>query len=323
MRLSERLRFRTQLLRRRLGERRRRGWNGVSILILRGESAEAPLTLRINYYALAFAGALALVAPAAAIATIVERRVAQSERIRVAESRRSLLNLMSSLTREKERMIERAGEQSAEIRGISYAETDEGEAVNFPRPSAPDDGAPAADRLSYDLAISRRMNLLAGVTLRDQAYSALELVWHRMTLHHIMPRGRPLPAGAGSITSEFGSRPNPFQKSESGPREAHSGVDFASAAGTPIAATAPGIVIRSIEEGGGYGKHIRIHHGLGYTTLYAHCNELFVKQGEYVRRGQIIATLGRTGRTTGNHVHYEVELGADPQIDPMEYIQLR
>jgi murein DD-endopeptidase MepM/ murein hydrolase activator NlpD len=122
----------------------------------------------------------------------------------------------------------------------------------------------------------------------------------------------------------FGSRPNPFGGTDTGPRESHSGVDFASAPGTPIVATAPGIVIRAMENTTqGYGKHVRLHHGLGYTSLYAHCRELAVTEGEYVKRGQVIGYLGRTGRATGNHVHYEVQLGADVAIDPMEYIQLK
>lgn len=323
VKLTERLRFQTQQLRRRLIDRQRRGWAGISIMILRGDSAERPATLRINYYVLAFVGALLLTAPAAAIATIIERRAEEAERGRIAENRRSLLSLMSSLTREKGRLIDRAGEQMREIRSLSYAETSEGAALTFPQPEAPQGGPPATDRLSYDVALLQRMNLLAQATLRQEAYLALELVWHRMTLHHIMPRGRPLPAGAGFISSEFGKRPNPFQRLDSAVGEAHSGVDFAAQAGTPIVATAPGLVIRSVSEGGGYGKHVRIHHGFGYTTLYAHCNELLVEQGAFVRRGQEIATLGRTGRATGNHVHYEVQLGADPQIDPMEFIQLR
>ena len=91
----------------------------------------------------------------------------------------------------------------------------------------------------------------------------------------------------------------------SGDREFHPGLDIANASGTPIRATADGIVARA-RRSGGYGNLVMLRHDLGYATLYGHASSLLVKEGELVKRGQVIAAMGSTGRSTGSHVHYEV-----------------
>jgi murein DD-endopeptidase MepM/ murein hydrolase activator NlpD len=88
-------------------------------------------------------------------------------------------------------------------------------------------------------------------------------------------------------------------------REFHPGLDIADAYGTQIRATADGIVIRA-RRSGGYGNLVMIRHDLGYATLYGHASRLFVREGGRVKRGQVIAAMGSTGRSTGSHVHYEV-----------------
>lgn len=109
------------------------------------------------------------------------------------------------------------------------------------------------------------------------------------------------PVNLGYITDGFGYRKDPF----SGKREFHYGIDIAAPIGTPVYATADGVVT-SIGTNGGYGRVIKIDHGFGYSTVYAHLSKYFVRRGEVVKKGQKIAEIGITGRTTGPHLHYEV-----------------
>jgi len=118
----------------------------------------------------------------------------------------------------------------------------------------------------------------------------------------------------GWVTSSFGMRNSPF----SGRRKMHEGLDIAARTGTPIVATADGIVSRS-ETAPGYGKLVVIDHGYGYKTFYAHNSRNLVKIGERVRRGQKIAEVGNTGSSTGSHVHYEVRLNNLP-LNPRKFL---
>ena len=131
---------------------------------------------------------------------------------------------------------------------------------------------------------------------------AAHLAWRRRLLR-AMPGGWPAP---GDITSRYGRRLSPMRgDDESGDREFHPGLDIAGAKGSPIQATADGTVVRA-RRSGGYGNLIMLRHDLGYATLYGHASRLLVKEGEQVKRGQAIAAMGSTGRSTGSHVHYEV-----------------
>ena len=114
----------------------------------------------------------------------------------------------------------------------------------------------------------------------------------------------PLPIN-GSITSGFGYRSDPF----TGEQKFHGGIDIAAEGGTPILAAADGVVIvgnASDPWGGGYGYYVVIDHGYGYTTLYGHCSSICVQPGQSVRIGEVIAYVGSTGNSTGNHLHFEV-----------------
>ena len=110
---------------------------------------------------------------------------------------------------------------------------------------------------------------------------------------------------AGTITSQFGYRAEPI----SGETSYHSGTDIAAPAGSPILAAADGTVTiaNALDSwGGSYGYYVRIDHGDGLETLYAHCSSICVTAGQQVQAGQVIAYVGRTGRATGNHLHFEV-----------------
>ncbi|MFQ5646471.1 MAG: M23 family metallopeptidase [bacterium] len=106
----------------------------------------------------------------------------------------------------------------------------------------------------------------------------------------------------GWMTSGFGARKSPF----TGRREMHGGIDIATRFGTPVMAAAEGVVIYSGYRGG-FGKEISIDHGFGYVTGYGHTSETVAKVGDKVKKGQIIAYVGSTGRSTGPHLHYEIK----------------
>ena len=120
--------------------------------------------------------------------------------------------------------------------------------------------------------------------------------------------------GGGFITSPFGMRRSPF----TGKLAMHQGVDVSWWPGAPIRATADGVVVFAGMKGG-YGRTVQIQHDYGFQTLYAHCSSLRIYEGQKVEKGEIIAFLGRTGRATGFHLHYEVRIGTKA-VDPMIFM---
>jgi len=118
----------------------------------------------------------------------------------------------------------------------------------------------------------------------------------------------------GRTTSTFGYRTSPF----TGLREFHKGYDIASNVGTPIVATANGTVSEA-EYNGALGNMIAINHGHGMVTRYAHASKILKKPGDFIKRGEIIALIGNSGRSTGSHVHYEVHLNGVP-VNPDNYM---
>ncbi|MEN1783749.1 MAG: M23 family metallopeptidase [Bacteroidota bacterium] len=104
------------------------------------------------------------------------------------------------------------------------------------------------------------------------------------------------------MVSGYGWRTDPFTKA----RKMHYGMDFAAPRGTPIYASGDGKITRADNASSGYGKHIRIDHGFGYGSLYAHLSKYNVTKGQKVKRGDLIGFMGNTGRSKGPHLHYEV-----------------
>ena len=128
----------------------------------------------------------------------------------------------------------------------------------------------------------------------------------------------PLPIN-GTITSGFGYRTDPF----TGETKFHGGLDIAADAGTPIIAADDGIitVANGVDSwGGGYGFYVMISHGDGYETLYGHCSSICVSNGQVVQKGEVIAYVGSTGNSTGNHLHFEIRANGQKQ-DPLKWYQ--
>jgi murein DD-endopeptidase MepM/ murein hydrolase activator NlpD len=127
------------------------------------------------------------------------------------------------------------------------------------------------------------------------------------------PQGRPVIHGW--ISSYFGKHTSPF----TGKTETHKGVDFAGKAGNDVVSVAGGVVTFAADKGG-YGYLVEIDHGNGYITRYGHNQMIHVQVGEAIKRGQVIAKLGSTGRSTGPHVHFEV-IKDGVRIDPMKFVE--
>lgn len=116
------------------------------------------------------------------------------------------------------------------------------------------------------------------------------------------------------MASGFGYRIHPIYKT----RKMHQGMDFTAPTGTPIYATGDGTVFRADRKSGGFGNHVRIDHGFGYVTLYAHLSKINVRKGDKIKRGDVIGLVGNTGRSVGPHLHYEVRKNGTP-INPVNF----
>jgi murein DD-endopeptidase MepM/ murein hydrolase activator NlpD len=156
-------------------------------------------------------------------------------------------------------------------------------------------------------------NLDAEMSDREQKLSILEsLLMNRSLSERVMPAGRPV--GEGWLSSRFGKRNDPF----TGKQDFHKGLDFAGKKGSEVIAVGDGVVSWSGKRSG-YGNLVEVTHGNGYVTRYGHNERNLVKVGDTVRKGQQIARMGSTGRSTGPHVHFEV-LRNGKAVNPAKYL---
>ena len=160
------------------------------------------------------------------------------------------------------------------------------------------------------------LQLTQAVDARDESLSSLEAkILQQSVLKDMLPNSSPVEAGYNS--SSYGWRIDPFN----GNKAFHEGLDFPANSGTPIHAAADGIVSVS-ELSHAYGNMVKIDHGAGLETRYAHASKLLVKVGERVIKGQTVALVGSTGRSTGPHLHYEIRFNGN-SLDPRQYLQNR
>jgi murein DD-endopeptidase MepM/ murein hydrolase activator NlpD len=159
------------------------------------------------------------------------------------------------------------------------------------------------------------MNLLGEqLSNREAQLGVLESVLMNQNLKdRVYPQGRPV--SAGWISSYFGKRTDPF----TGKAAIHTGIDFAGKSGAEIAAVADGIVTWSADRYG-YGLMVELNHGSGYSTRYAHNLQNLVSVGDEVKKGQIVALMGKTGRATGPNLHFEV-LHNGSRVNPVKFIR--
>lgn len=149
---------------------------------------------------------------------------------------------------------------------------------------------------------------------RAQQLGLLEtMMMNRDLQDEVVPAGRPI--NSGWLSSYFGVRTDPF----TGHKAHHGGVDFAGKLGSDIVSVAAGVVTWASRRYG-YGNLVEINHGNGYVTRYGHAQEILVTVGETVKKGDVLALMGSTGRSTGPHVHFEVILNGKT-VDPIKFIR--
>ncbi|MFT3846617.1 MAG: M23 family metallopeptidase [Lacibacter sp.] len=142
-----------------------------------------------------------------------------------------------------------------------------------------------------------------------------EMVKNKEALLAATPAIQPVSnADLKRMASGFGYRIDPVYKTT----KMHAGLDFTAPQGTPIYATANGVVTLAGNTGNGYGNHVVINHGYNYETLYGHMVRVKVRQGQKVNRGEVIGWVGSTGKSTGPHCHYEVHKNGTP-VDPIYF----
>jgi murein DD-endopeptidase MepM/ murein hydrolase activator NlpD len=238
----------------------------------------------------------------------------------LAEQKKQIADLKQQLQLRVDAMAMRLGEMNAHVirldalgrRLTEMADIDSRE-FNFDRDPA--SGGPEGEGTSAQIPDLSAMlaQLEQRVDLRESQLSALEnLILARELRQEIHPEGRPV--ANGFISSYFGERSDPFDG-----REAfHKGVDFAGSQGSSVTAVGAGVVTWAGERSG-YGRLVEINHGDGFVTRYAHNERTLVTVGQTVKRGEPVALMGSTGRSTGPHVHFEV-LRNGRQVDPLSYV---
>lgn len=241
-------------------------------------------------------------------------RELERQRERVQEATRTAEENMNALARHLGQLqahvirLDALGE-----RLVNMAELDSGE---FDFAALPAQGGPESGRMQtmeVDDFVAELRDLSKQLEDRSRQLSVLEtMLMNRQLQAEVMPTGRPIERGW--LSSYFGQRNDPF----TGRRQHHSGVDFAGKEGSNIIAVAAGVVTFSGRRSG-YGRTVEVNHGSGYVTRYAHNRENVVEVGDTVKKGQVVAIMGSSGRSTGPHVHFEV-LHNGKAVDPKRYI---
>ena len=206
--------------------------------------------------------------------------------------------------------LDALGDRLAELAGMKEKELETTKGANRGGPQV------HAYGLTEEQLKQKIDELMAEVEQRSDRLEMLESLLVQQSMRKsTMPSGKPV--GVGFNSSGYGWRVDPF----TGKMAFHEGLDFMASMGSPIYAAATGIV-RVATLTPDYGNLIKIDHGSGLETRYAHASAILVKVGERVKKGQIIGQVGSTGRSTGAHLHFEVRMKGAP-LDPRKYLQGR
>ncbi len=171
------------------------------------------------------------------------------------------------------------------------------------------------DALGTDIA-KQLNNLQARVAYQFDSYKSIEkLINNQEAKLASLPAIQPVSnKDLSRIASGYGMRIDPVY----GTPKMHKGLDFTAPQGTPIYATGDGTITVAEHAAGGYGNHVEINHGYGYSTLYGHMVRIKVRRGQRVKRGEVIGWVGSTGKSTGPHCHYEVKVNGN-QVNPVYF----
>ena len=284
-----------------------------TILILpRADSRMKKIHLSRNFV-LSMAGLLAalLLAGASAPHLLLRMTTQDGAMERLAEEnqtfREEKLQFENSLMAMRERLEknEQYAGKLAEALGVDGLQASE--------PAAGGARAIRPSMLNLQRALDDDMNTMEDRAANlDQSMEMIDDAWsERLQLLAATPSIRPV---RGFFSHGYGWRKDPF----TGEREFHQGVDIVANKGTPILATADGVITRATRYMG-YGKMVHISHSYGMATRYAHMSEILVRPGQKVKRGDVIGKVGSTGRSTGPHLHYEV-FRSGRREDPRKYL---
>lgn len=249
--------------------------------------------------------------------------VAEALEADMAEQKQAVEDAKSEAGRRLQAMSLRLAQMQAKLSRLEAlgelltvkAELDDGE---FDFSVAPALGGPILSSYSWTSSEMDTIEMLEDLSLTlDNREMQLAIVADLIQDRHLKRENEPsgLPAEKGWISSYFGTRADPF----TGKQAWHNGVDIAGKLGSDVLSVAAGVVTFSGEKSG-YGEMIEITHDNGYVTRYGHNSELHVALGEIVKKGQVISSMGSTGRSTGPHVHFEVYKHGRA-VDPASYIR--
>lgn len=254
------------------------------------------------------------VLPSGLVAQWAKEATAQREeisktRISAGEDARALARRIAELQAHVLR-LDAAGQRLTQIAGLDQGEFN---FANAPPVGGPEDALPGTEPVLGDVLTSLN-HFEKQLIDRERQLRVLEdLLLASRLQKKVRPSGWPI--ADGWISSTFGLRTDPF----TGRYAQHQGIDFAAKNGSDVLAVAIGIVTEASERSG-YGMLVEINHGNGYATRYGHNQRVLVKVGDKVNKGQRIALMGSTGRSTGPHVHFEV-LYNGAVVNPEQYIQ--
>jgi len=243
------------------------------------------------------------------------QKVAQEQQLQIDDARKSARTHLDALTLRLGRMQARMLQLNAlgnQLVAQASLDKDEFDFNSLPAVGGPEDVA-GLESIELPDFLSMLDELSVEMEDRGQKLSVLDTLLMDRSLHdRVMPSGSPVKNGW--VSSGYGKRADPF----TGKKEFHKGVDLAGKEGSRVLSAGDGIVTW-VGKRTGYGNLVEITHGNGYVTRYGHNKKLLVAVGDTVKKGQQIAVLGSTGRSTGPHVHYEVVHNGQ-QVNPSKYL---
>jgi murein DD-endopeptidase MepM/ murein hydrolase activator NlpD len=297
------------------------------LLVTRDEEgylSKVPVPMRYAYMfiAVAVVGAFTIAGLAGSYTRMLVKTESFNQvRNELATTRKNYQQLEKK-TQEKDVQVASLGSLASEVSALyGLRENKAAQVAAAPKTAAAQAGVPAADdqftQENYDHSVQQfyalRLSAMNGVATRALDYGSgsgntLE-DWAALAA---APSLWPVQA---TITSSFGERLDPFN----GEGAFHAGIDFGAPLGTPVHATADGVVVLA-GLANGYGREIIISHGHDIKTCYGHLSGLVVTEGQEVTRGQVIGYVGDSGRSTGAHLHYEVRIHNTP-VNPYKYLR--
>jgi murein DD-endopeptidase MepM/ murein hydrolase activator NlpD len=243
------------------------------------------------------------------------QKVTQEQQLQIDDARKSARTHLDALTLRLGRMQARMLQLNAlgnQLVAQASLDKDEFDFNSLPAVGGPEDVA-GLESIELPDFLSMLDELSVEMEDRGQKLSVLDTLLMDRSLHdRVMPSGSPVKNGW--VSSGYGKRADPF----TGKKEFHKGVDLAGKEGSRVLSAGDGIVTW-VGKRTGYGNLVEITHGNGYVTRYGHNKKLLVAVGDTVKKGQQIAVLGSTGRSTGPHVHYEVVHNGQ-QVNPSKYL---